>query len=54
VSAQWVDAPATTSAVTYKVQAWTYYLLYLNRGGEGADQNYIGHSVSTLTAIEVR
>jgi len=49
-SMQYLDAPATTSALTYKVQwASGASTFYLNR--RGSDTNFIG--ISTITAMEI-
>ena len=56
-SMTWLDSPATTSAVTYKMQvAVPYsssYVIYVNRGADDSDAGYAGRLVSTITVMEV-
>ena len=52
----WLDAPSTTSATTYNLQAWIPYgsaTMHLNQPPNDVDQNYNIRGISTLTAIEV-
>lgn len=53
---QYLDSPATTSQITYKVQA-AYTggtgTLYFNRSGEDGDNNAHVRTASTLTAMEI-
>ena len=50
-----LDSPATTSAVTYKVQSMTEgsYTTYINRSSSDADSSTINRSASTMTLMEV-
>lgn len=49
-SANFLDSPATTSAVTYKVQGRTLGgTFYINRRGAGTDYN----ATSTITVMEI-
>ena len=53
----YVDAPATTSAVTYKVQAVNRYSPHqwaYNRSHDGANNASQGQGVSTLTLMEIK
>lgn len=54
-SMEWIDAPATASAVTYKIQwlssgGW----VHVNRGNSAADSTNNASAVSTLIVQEVR
>ena len=54
-TSQFLDAPATTSAITYKVQ-WateTSGTIYLNRGHGYTDNANFGTGISTITAMEI-
>lgn len=58
VSAMFLDSPATTSQVTYGVQAWNgdtsgTQTIYINRTGTDTDESAIARAASTLTLIEV-
>jgi hypothetical protein len=51
-----VDSPATTSAVTYKIQAFSWYggVWYLNRPNTDRDNSqYDAHTVSSITVMEI-
>tara|TARA_Y100000817_G_scaffold306152_1_gene291046 strand:- start:6550 stop:7056 length:507 start_codon:yes stop_codon:yes gene_type:complete len=49
-----LDTPSTTSATTYKLQAFAYIgTNYINRTNENTNANYTGMSVSTITAMEI-
>jgi hypothetical protein len=50
-----LDSPATTSAVTYKVQSMTEgsYTTYVNRSASDADSSSVTRGASTLTLMEV-
>jgi len=50
-----IDAPATTSATTYKVQIGgeTSYSVYVNRSGANSDVAYQGNCASTITVMEL-
>ena len=50
-----IDAPATTSATTYKVQIGgeTSYSVYVNRSGANSDVAYHGNCASTITVMEL-
>jgi hypothetical protein len=53
-SFQFLDSPASTSAVTYKIQFITDYgTIYVNRTPNDTDALYIGRSQSTITAQEI-
>jgi len=53
---QYLDSPATTSQITYKVQA-RYTggsgTLYFNQAGQDADNDTMVRTASTLTAMEI-
>jgi hypothetical protein len=51
----WLDEPATTSAVVYKVQGWadSSYTFYVNRSQTDADSTGYGRPVSSITVMEV-
>jgi len=57
VSGTFLDSPATTSAVTYKMQVGTphssSYTLFVNYHQEESDLNWVGRSASTITVMEV-
>ena len=58
VSAMFLDSPATTSQVTYGVQAWNgdtsgTQTIYINRTGTDTDESVFARAASTLTLIEV-
>ena len=50
-----MDSPATTSAVTYKVQSQTEgsYTTYINRSSSDADSSSINRCASTMTLMEI-
>ena len=50
-----MDSPATTSAVTYKVQSQTEgsYTTYINRSSSDADSGTIQRCASTVTLMEI-
>tara|TARA_B100000963_G_scaffold358974_1_gene384996 strand:+ start:257 stop:787 length:531 start_codon:yes stop_codon:yes gene_type:complete len=52
---QFLDSPATTSAVTYKIQLHTgdSSTMYVNRTGEDANNSGEKRGVSTITVMEV-
>lgn len=56
-SGSYLDSPATTSAITYKVKcASTYaanYTTVINRTGPDDDANYSHRGASTLTIMEI-
>jgi len=55
-SMEFLDVPATTSAVTYKIQmavAVSVYYIYINRNHSNADSVYSGRTASTITAKEI-
>ena len=52
----YLDSPATTSAVTYKIQCASYStgVMYLNRNGEDSDTSeYDGRSASSILLMEI-
>jgi len=55
ISVNFLDSPATTSAVTYKVQSMTEgsYTTYINRSSSDADSASITRCASTMTLMEV-
>jgi len=53
-SFMFLDSPSTTSATTYKVQAWCYDgTQYINRSYANYDYNYSSSSISSITAMEL-
>lgn len=56
-SMMWLDSPATTSSVTYKLQAanpWSgAYSTYINRTHFDDDYAYNGRTPSTITLMEI-
>jgi hypothetical protein len=51
---QWLDSPATTSAITYKVQGYADTGQWnINRTASDANTNYGPRSVSTITLMEI-
>ena len=56
-SMMWLDSPATTSSVTYKVQAANPYsggyATYVNRTYQDDDYSYNGRTPSTITLMEI-
>lgn len=55
VSNQYLDSPATTSALTYDTRAFSTntFAHYINRTGSDADQSYDNRMISTITLMEV-
>jgi hypothetical protein len=56
-SVTFLDSPATTSATTYKIQAFGTYsgVWYLNRSESDRDNaNYDGRTASTITVMEIK
>ena len=57
VSGTFLDSPATTSTVTYKMQVGTpyssSYTLFVNYHQEENDLAWVGRSASTITVMEV-
>jgi hypothetical protein len=50
-----LDAPATTSAITYKIQIRVYSsTAYVNRSGTDTDDQAYYRSISSITAMEVK
>ena len=56
-SGTFLDEPATTSAVTYKIQVGTPYSasynVHVNRSGYDANDSWEGRTASTITLMEV-
>ena len=56
-SGTFLDAPATTSSVTYKIMIGTphasSYNVHVNRTGNDANYNWEGRTASTITVMEV-
>lgn len=56
-SMSYLDSPATTSEVTYKIQYWAYsggsYPVYVNMVRDDSDNNYSFRSISSITIMEV-
>ena len=52
-SMNFLDSPATTSAITYKVQAKGTGTLYINRSSTDSNEGHYGRNVSTITVMEV-
>ena len=52
-SMTWLDAPATTSEITYKVENWASATMYLNRQVTDGDDANSATAVSTITATEL-
>ena len=56
IAHSYIDSPATTSAVTYKVQfasTWTSIALIVNGTGSTNDAAYIVGGTSTITVMEI-
>ena len=55
VSINYLDSPSTTSAVTYKLQGFTYgaATFFVNRSDTDADSTTYGRAASTITVMEV-
>jgi hypothetical protein len=49
----YLDLPATTSPVTYKVQVVTNGTVYVNRSQDDGDSVNVARTASSITAIEV-
>ena len=50
----YLDSPASTSALTYKIQVQNYTgTLYLNRSYNDSDASYSGRGASTITVMEI-
>jgi hypothetical protein len=51
----WLDNPATTSAVTYKVQAVgeASYSIFVNRTVDVNDNVYASYDASSITVMEI-
>lgn len=55
-SASYLDSPATTSQITYKVQGgnfYTSYSFYLNRAGTDTDNSYLTRGSTNLILMEI-
>ena len=52
-SMTWLDAPATTSEITYKVENYSAATMYFNRSVNDGDNTNNATSVSTITATEI-
>lgn len=53
-TAMYYDSPATTSALTYKIQFWiTAGTFYLNRSPNDTNGTNIGRTASTITVMEI-
>jgi hypothetical protein len=54
-SSQYLDSPATTSAITYKLACtiWGAQTFYVNRSINDINDGYQIRAVSTITAIEI-
>ena len=56
VSWEYLDSPATTSAITYKIQACgssSYPIVIINRMGSGTTNDYTTGVTSTITVKEI-
>ena len=57
VSGTFLDSPATTSSVTYKMQVGTpynsNYSIFVNYHYEDEDNSWVGRAASTITVMEV-
>ena len=57
VSGTFLDSPATTSSVTYKMQVGTpydsSYSVFVNYHYEDSDASWVGRGASTITVMEV-
>ena len=57
VSGTFLDSPATTSAVTYKMQVGTPYSASydcrVNYQGDDSNESWVGRTASTITVMEV-
>ena len=57
VSGTFLDSPATTSSVTYKMQVGTpyssSYSIFVNYHYEDEDNSWVGRAASTITVMEV-
>lgn len=57
MSANYLDSPATTSAITYKWQASSMDnagTVYVNRAYVDADATYVGRGASSITVMEIK
>lgn len=54
-SFSYIDSPATTSSITYKIQGWVYQssTLYINQGSQDSANSYRFRTASTITAMEI-
>ena len=55
-NAVYLDSPATTSQITYKVQFKTYNganAVYINQSGNDSDQTFINRLASSITVMEI-
>ena len=53
-SMTFLDTPSTTSATTYKIQAFIYAgVHYVNRTYNDTNANYTGRTISTITLMEI-
>lgn len=57
VAASYLDSPATTSQITYKVQGGNFYestlTFYLNRAGTDTDHSYLTRGSTSLIITEI-
>ena len=54
ISIMFLDTPSTTSAITYKLQAYTQNgTQYINRTYADTNAAYTSSSISTITAMEI-
>jgi hypothetical protein len=55
MSFQYLDAPSTTSAITYKLQlkAQSGFTAYVNRSGTDTDNNIYQRTASSITVMEI-
>lgn len=55
MSFQYLDAPSTTSAITYKLQlkAQSGFTAYVNRSGTDTDNNLYQRTASSITVMEI-
>tara|TARA_Y100000310_G_scaffold24558_1_gene23587 strand:+ start:344 stop:883 length:540 start_codon:yes stop_codon:yes gene_type:complete len=49
----WLDAPATTNALIYKLEHFSHSTFYINYTHSDADNNSSSRAVSTITASEI-
>ena len=50
---EWLDAPATTSEITYKLFVSNHATVYFNRSEQSADNTSAWRSVATMTVKEI-